>query len=56
MGIVGNESGKIGEGEPMDVGGGESPSGGSDINERRDLEGTIKGLPAGKGVVEKYTD
>ena len=56
VGIVGNESGKIGEGEPMDVGGGESPSGGSDINERRDLEGTIKGLPAGKGVVEKYTD
>ena len=40
----------------MDVGGGESPSGGSDINGGRDLEGTINGLPAGKGVVEKYTD
>ena len=40
----------------MDVGGGESPSGGSDLNGGRDLEGTIKGLPAGKGVVEMYTD
>ena len=42
MGIVGNERGKWGE--PMDVGGGESPSGGLGINEGGGETWTILGL------------